>query len=56
VEVVGIVGPQRRHVSCYRSPTELALWGRGDTLTAEPMLPGFELPVFELFGTDDSDA
>jgi Uma2 family endonuclease len=51
VELVWVVDPQRRRVSCYRGPTELALLGPGDTLTAEPMLPGFELSVSELFGT-----
>jgi len=56
VELVWVVDPHRHRVSCYRSPTELALLGPGDTLTAEPMLPGFELPVSELFSTDDSDA
>jgi hypothetical protein len=36
-----------------RGPTELALLGPGDSLTAEPMLPGFALPVFELLGAGD---
>jgi Uma2 family endonuclease len=54
VELVWLVDPQRRRVSCYRSPTELALLGPGDTLTAEPMLPGFTLPVAELFGSSDA--
>jgi len=56
VGLVWIVDPQRRRVSCYRSPTQLALLGPGDTLTAEPMLPGFALPVVELFGADNGDA
>jgi len=54
VELVWLVDPQRRRVSCYRSPTELALLGPGDTLTAEPMLPGFALPVAGLFGVRDA--
>lgn len=54
VELVWLVDPQRRRVSCYRSPTELALLGPGDTLTAEPMLPGFALPVAGLFGIRDA--
>ena len=49
VELVWLVDPQRRRVSCYRSPTDLAVLEPGDTLTAEPMLPGFALPVAELF-------
>ncbi len=56
VDLVWVVDPQRRRVSCYRSPTDLALLGPGDTLTAEPILPGFMLPVSELFGSDDNDA
>ena len=56
VDLVWVVDPQRRRVSCYRSPTDLALLGPGDTLTAEPILPGFMLPVSELFGSDDDDA
>ncbi|MBK5939266.1 hypothetical protein CCR96_08355 [Halochromatium roseum] len=50
VELVWILDPRRRRVSCYRSPTELELRGAGDTLTAEPMLPGLRLSVADLFG------
>jgi Uma2 family endonuclease len=50
VALVWLVDPQRQRVSCYRSPTDLDVLGLGDTLTAEPMLPGFRLPVADLFG------
>jgi Uma2 family endonuclease len=50
VALVWLVDPQRQRVSCYRSPTNLDVLGLADTLTAEPMLPGFQLPVAELFG------
>jgi Uma2 family endonuclease len=53
VALVWIVDPRRRRISCYRSPTALALLGPGDTLTAEPMLPGFSLAVSDLFGGED---
>ena len=47
-----LLTPKRRRVSSYRSPTELALFGPGDVLTAEPALPGFTLPVADLFPAD----
>ena len=56
VDLVWVVDPQRRRVSCYRSPTDLALLGPADTLTAELILPGFMLPVSELFDCDDNGA
>jgi Uma2 family endonuclease len=49
VALVWLVDPQRRRVSCFRSPTDLSVLGPGESLTAEPMLPGFALPVAELF-------
>jgi Uma2 family endonuclease len=49
VELVWLVDPQRRCVSCHHSPADLEVLGPEDILTAEPMLPGFTLPVADLF-------
>jgi Uma2 family endonuclease len=50
VDLVWLVDPQRHCVSCYRSPSDLEVLGLGDTLRAEPMLPGLALAVSDLFG------
>ena len=55
VQMVWLVDPQRRCVSCYRSPTKLSVVGPNGALTAEPMLPGFTLPVSDLFPTSTEE-
>jgi Uma2 family endonuclease len=55
VQMVWLVDPQRRCVSCYRGPTKLSVVGPNGTLTAEPMLPGFTLPVSDLFPTSTEE-
>jgi Uma2 family endonuclease len=46
---VWIVDPERRQVLAYRSPTEAKRFVAGDMLTGEKVLPGFSVPVDDLF-------
>ena len=43
------IDPRRREVGVYRSPEQCMTLGEGDVLTAEPLLPGFSLPLTDLF-------
>ena len=49
VQVVWVADPQARTVYAYRSATEAKQFTESDTLTAPEILPGFTLPVAELF-------
>jgi len=49
VDVVWVLDPRRREVFSYRSLTEVQRFGEGQVLTEEEILPGFALPVSELF-------
>ena len=46
---VWVVDPRTRTVSIYRSPSEIVVLSESDTLTDEELLPGFALPVGEIF-------
>jgi hypothetical protein len=45
------VDPKSRTVTAYRSRTEIAVLGASDTLTGGDVLPGFSLPLNEVFGS-----
>jgi Uma2 family endonuclease len=49
VDLVWIVDPERRYVLAYRSMLEVERFGEGDVLADDEILPGFSLPVAELF-------
>lgn len=49
VDLVWIVDPERRYVLAYRSLLEVERFEEGDVLTDEEILPGFSLPVADLF-------
>lgn len=49
VDLVWIVDPERRYVLAYRSLLEVERFEVGDVLADEEILPGFSLPVAELF-------
>jgi Uma2 family endonuclease len=49
VSVVWVVDPQRRVVEVFQVDKPLQVLREGDVLTAEPVLPGFQLPVQEIF-------
>ena len=49
VQVVWIADPETRSVDAYRSVTAAQQFNEGDTLTAPEVLPGFTVPVADLF-------
>ncbi|BCW96002.1 MAG: Uma2 family endonuclease [Fimbriimonadales bacterium] len=49
VQVVWVVDPQRRVVEVFQPDQPLRVLREGDTLTAEPLLPGFTINISELF-------
>lgn len=49
VQVVWVADPQWQRVHVYRSLTEIEILTVGDTLTGGDLLPGFSVPVAELF-------
>jgi Uma2 family endonuclease len=48
---VWVVDPRTRTVSVYRSQSEVVVLSQSDTLSEEDLLPGFRLPVAEIFAT-----
>lgn len=46
---VWVVDPQNQTVTVYRSRGESAVFALEDTLAADDLLPGFSLPVAEIF-------
>jgi len=51
VTVVLVVDPEERSISAYRSLTDIREFGENDVLTLEDVLPGFSLPLADLFGS-----
>jgi len=51
VSLVWVVHPHDRTIHAYTSPRSVRLFSESDTLTAEPVLPEFRLPMSELFAT-----
>ena len=49
VQVVWVVLPEEQQVYVYTSPTQVHILTVDDTLTEEPLLPGFRLPLARLF-------
>lgn len=54
VKIVLVVDPDERAVSAYRSLTDIREFGENDTLTVEDVLPGFSVPVADLFTVQES--
>jgi Uma2 family endonuclease len=48
---VWVVDPKRRKLHAYRSPSEVEQFGEGQILTDEELLPGFSVPVAEIFSS-----
>jgi Uma2 family endonuclease len=48
-KMVWVVDPEARTITVYRSASQVQVFGMGDTLTAEDVLPGFSTPVAALF-------
>lgn len=53
VELAWEIDPQKRTVTVYTSPTESTTLGSKDTLDGGAVLPGFQLPLADLFGELD---
>lgn len=53
VELIWEIDPKRRRVKVYRSQTDVRILAEDDRLDGEHVLPGFELPLAELFGELD---
>ena len=49
VKLVWFVYPDQEQVYAYESPTRIAVLARGDELDGKAVLPGFRLPVIDLF-------
>jgi Uma2 family endonuclease len=49
VERVWIVYPRAKQVDVYESPTSVRILTAADTLDGDPVLPGFQLPLANLF-------
>jgi Uma2 family endonuclease len=48
-QLVWIIHPLQQTVNAYRADGGFSLFRRTDTLTGEPVLPGFAVPVVDLF-------
>jgi len=44
-----VVYPNLGLVDVYETPTTLRVFGPDDTLAGDPVLPGFQLPLADLF-------
>lgn len=51
VSLVWIVDPRLKQVNVFRSREDSAIFKSDQTLTASVLLPGFSLPVSEIFET-----
>jgi Uma2 family endonuclease len=49
VPLVWLVDPARKSVTAYRSLSETEQFSAAHTITAEPVLPGFSVPVARFF-------
>ena len=50
IEVVWLIDPKKRTVRVYTSPDDMTELTAADTLTGGDVLPGFSVPVAQLFG------
>jgi len=48
--MVIVLNPRRRSVTVYRSPTDIVVLSENDTLDGGDVVPGWKIPVKELFG------
>jgi Uma2 family endonuclease len=49
MQLVWIVDPVARTVAVYTAPEQCTVWQEDQTLAGDPVLPGFTLPLRELF-------
>lgn len=55
VELVWLVLPDVAEVQVYTSPTSVRILTRADELSGDPVIPGFRLPLAELFPPPDPE-
>ena len=53
--MVIVVNPRRRTVTMHRPPGQISLLTEADTLDGEDVVPGWTLPVRDLFIDDDTN-
>lgn len=53
VKAVWLIFPDLRMVHCYDAPTRVRILAAADTLTGGPVVPGFALPLADLFPPAD---
>jgi Uma2 family endonuclease len=53
VRLVWVIDPAARTLSAYTAPAAVTVLAETDTLTGDPVLPGFRLPLRELFAELD---
>lgn len=56
ITLVWLILPLQERVYIYTSPSSVRILSRDDELTGEPVLPGFRLPLSELFPPPDDPA
>ena len=49
VQLAWVISPARRRIYVYESPTQVRVLSENDELSGDPAVPGFKLPVRELF-------
>jgi len=52
VSAVWLVVPHTKRVYCFASPTDIRVLSPTDDLTGDPVVPGFRMPLTELFPPD----
>jgi Uma2 family endonuclease len=55
VELVWVVYPQQSQIYVYRSPTQITGLGMSDVLDGGDVVPGFRLPLVELFSEPEEE-
>ncbi len=54
-KAVWVVWPDAEQIHVYDSPKSVKIYGAGDILEGDPVVPGFRLPLIELFPPVDSE-
>jgi Uma2 family endonuclease len=55
VQAVWVILPDAAEAHCYSAPTEVRILTRADDLTGEPVVPGFRLPLADLFPAESAE-
>lgn len=55
-KAVWVVWPNLEQIHVYSSPKSVKIYGITDTLEGDPVVPGFRLPLIELFPPEEPEA